>query len=765
MARKFVGIEQSEIAGANPFTDLGLKAFFSSNARADTTFGDLDGDGDLDLITGTYGWKIQYFENTGSNIAPAFTERTGDDNPISGVKRAMIARAQLVDLDGDGDLDLVSVLQNSRLVYYENTGTASEAVFTERTGSDNPFARFAAGSDPFRFVDLDGDGDQDMVYGSSGKKQLRYFENTGTASDPAFAERTGNLNPLPSFVNEKFNSRPAFSDVDGDGDQDLIVAYSVENVGERSLYFENVGTASRPNYVARPDETTVTNNGASADASIFAALATSDGQTQTSPQFADLDGDGFDDLVVGGNSTSDLGYGLSKHRIAVKTGEGQTTVGFKLNDYIKSGGEKATMFGFDGADYMVSEHRFTSMFGGNGNDILWIKSAANSAFGGGGDDHVVNKMSAMKGSDGGIVVNGGAGRDTLDLREMSGYTSEDAQGNLKWTDGPPILTTFELYGFEIYHGSDQASYGDVDGRDDVTVGNKSLTVDYEVYGYRGNDSFNLAAGNDFADGGKGDDTLRLHGGDDHGLGGDGNDVMLGHTGKDFLDGQGGKNAAHGGDHDDIVIINKDDVLRDGAVLYFTGGSGTDTLRVAKGAALKVGDFELHGFEVFEGNDGNDTVRILNAATFTTSLRFFGGGGNDFFKTGAGNDYQDGGTGNDTMNAGAGNDEIKGKGGNDFMLGLAGDDTIDFGTGNDVGTGGADADTFVFATGYQRDRINDFTKSDGDKIDLKGVTTVSSFSDLNIAQNGANTVINFGSGDVLTLRDVTASTLDAGDFIF
>ena len=49
------------------------------------SFADLDGDGDLDAVVGEAVGTLHYFENTGSAIAPAFTERTGAANPFNGV--------------------------------------------------------------------------------------------------------------------------------------------------------------------------------------------------------------------------------------------------------------------------------------------------------------------------------------------------------------------------------------------------------------------------------------------------------------------------------------------------------------------------------------------------------------------------------------------------------------------------------------------------------------------------------------------------------
>ena len=103
------------------------------------SFADLDGDGDLDAVVGELDGTLHYFENTGSAIAPAFTERTGAANPFNGVDVGVHGTPSFADLDGDGDLDAVVGEDRGNLHYFENTGSAIAPAFTERTGAANPF--------------------------------------------------------------------------------------------------------------------------------------------------------------------------------------------------------------------------------------------------------------------------------------------------------------------------------------------------------------------------------------------------------------------------------------------------------------------------------------------------------------------------------------------------------------------------------------------------------------------------------------------------
>ena len=58
-----------------------------------------------------------------------------------------------------------------------------------------------------------------MVIGES-FGTLKYYENTGTLIDPVYSERTGAVNPFDG-IDIGYGNRPAFGDIDGDGDQDL----------------------------------------------------------------------------------------------------------------------------------------------------------------------------------------------------------------------------------------------------------------------------------------------------------------------------------------------------------------------------------------------------------------------------------------------------------------------------------------------------------------------------------------------------------------
>ena len=157
--------------GSNdPFNDFFLDVGITSKP----TLADIDGDGDLDAIVGERFGSLKYWKNTGSNTNPVYVDQ-GANSPFDGINIGFYATPNLVDLDGDGDLDLIVGERDGNLNYYKNTGSTINPVYTQTGGVDNPFNGIDIGynSAP-TFADLDGDGDLDAIVGEQGGT-LKYF--------------------------------------------------------------------------------------------------------------------------------------------------------------------------------------------------------------------------------------------------------------------------------------------------------------------------------------------------------------------------------------------------------------------------------------------------------------------------------------------------------------------------------------------------------------------------------------------------------------
>ena len=201
-------------------------------------FADLDDDGDLDMISGEYEGAFTYFENIGGVfIRGTLPTLTGFNSNPGGYH----STPTFVDLDGDDDIDMVSGNGDGTFILYENENGS----FT-RNPPNNPLSNLSLSNDfsvytsAPAFADLDNDGDPDLVSGN-GDGTFQYFENI----DGIFEEKTGSENPFDGFSvgsisrNSRPNSAPTFVDLDGDGDLDLV---SGRGNGNTLVEFHNVSS-------------------------------------------------------------------------------------------------------------------------------------------------------------------------------------------------------------------------------------------------------------------------------------------------------------------------------------------------------------------------------------------------------------------------------------------------------------------------------------------------------------------------------------------
>ncbi|MEC9374541.1 MAG: FG-GAP-like repeat-containing protein, partial [Planctomycetota bacterium] len=204
---------------------------FSETQLEPTTLGplvivpvDLNSDGDLDLaLASFFDAGISWFDSNGMKGNDLdFTERIIDtaDTPF---ERATAMTA--ADMNEDGRPDLVAALREpDQVVWYKNNGGVTPG-FTRFTVSTD-----AAGVRSVQVVDLDGDGDMDVLASLSGPGEFVWYESTGGFNPTYTRHVIGRLKYVAWSATA--------ADIDGDGDMDVIGASDGDN---RVTFFENVG--------------------------------------------------------------------------------------------------------------------------------------------------------------------------------------------------------------------------------------------------------------------------------------------------------------------------------------------------------------------------------------------------------------------------------------------------------------------------------------------------------------------------------------------
>ncbi|MGY6216919.1 FG-GAP-like repeat-containing protein [Methylolobus aquaticus] len=301
-------------AGNFGLTDVGQSA--------SPTFGDLDGDGDLDALVGNVDGVTTFFRNTGTAAAPSFVAEAGNFG-LGDI--GLTASPTLADIDGDGDLDAFVGDFYGGTAFFRNTPpgitltqSGGGTAVTEGGAGDSytvvlksaPTAvvtvtlevtngQVATNVATLTFTPEDWNVAQTVtvtaVNDTVGEgRHTGVIRHTVTSADTgyaglavapvlvaisdddlaAFVARPGNF----GLDDVGFNARPTFVDIDADGDLDALVG---KRDGLTSLLL-NTGTATTPAFVLQAGKFGLTDVGNSA-----------------SPTFADIDNDGDLDAFVG----------------------------------------------------------------------------------------------------------------------------------------------------------------------------------------------------------------------------------------------------------------------------------------------------------------------------------------------------------------------------------------------------------------------------------------------------------------------------------
>jgi len=750
-----------DLDGTNGFSVDGV-AIQDDLGKDVSTAGDINGDGFDDILIGAFG-----VDTNGYNSGAAYVIFGSDENYPAAINVASldgnigfringefidsrtgwsVSNAGDVNNDGIDDIFISAphvgtTTGGSYIVFGTETGFPATLELALLDGSngfriENDVGDEASGMPVSAAGDVNGDGIDDIIMGSPGTDP--HGINSGSAY-VIFGKSTpfsGTLNL--STINGTNGFRidgslqgdflgsavSGAGDFNGDGFDDLIVG---------AKYADPNGHNSGAVYIVFGTNTGLP---ATLDVSILnykngfplEGLAGDDELGYSVSAAGDVNGDGFDDLIVAARG-ADANGSFSGSSYVIFGRASLVTEGTTGND---------TLFGTQFGDVIFALAGLDSVSGLAGNDVIHGDAGNDVLDGGDGNDTLEGNAGSdtLQGGNGNNSLDGGAENDSL----TAGYghdTLLGGDGNDTLTAGPGVNT------LDGGAGNDTANYAGASAGLTITLAPPHTQVgNFETYDTLF--SIENVIGSNF------NDTL---GGNDL------PNVLTGGGGTDFLVGLGGNDTLSGGDDNDFQLDGGlgNDIINGGAgldtVIYFGAASGV-TVNLATGQATGgFGNDTLIAIESVNGSAYNDTLtgdangNSLSGEAGNDSLA--GGAGDDFLYGGAGNDTVNGGNGtdmalfssfsgvtvdlriagaqvvggglgtdtlisieslsgsngNDALTGTTGNNTLNGVSGNDTLIGLAGldtlsggngNDTLNGGGGNDVLAGGGGIDTAIFS---------------------------------------------------------------------
>jgi hypothetical protein len=266
---------------------------------------DMNGSGVMDLVLGDISYNSLTLLMNGGAAPNLNSAMISQDNAFpsntTSVNQPVFPAGYHVDINNDGKRDLlvspastIGSENEKSVIYYSNSAADNAPVFNYEQNDflQGNMIEFGSGSYPV-FFDQNGDGLKDLLVsvqgsydGNSGNQvsKIAYYENTGTASSPQYTFVTDDFQNLSVLgISTGLNFYPTFGDLDGDGDEDMVLG---EYSGYNYLFF-NTGGA-----------------GNDAIFNTYTILEESDGTliidgVYPIPQLVDIDRDGDTDLILG----------------------------------------------------------------------------------------------------------------------------------------------------------------------------------------------------------------------------------------------------------------------------------------------------------------------------------------------------------------------------------------------------------------------------------------------------------------------------------
>jgi hypothetical protein len=375
---------------------------------------------------------------------------------------------------------------------------------------------------------------------------------------------------------------------------------------------------------------------------------------------------------------------------------------------------------------------------GGGNDLIYGSWGNDNIDGGAGNDLIY-------GGSGNDALAGGDGNDTFRVlgNKAAGFECYDTYTGGAGNDAIVAVGTQVDIGMTKFSVADSIETIDATG---ASVGARIVgdwnanTLDFSATTLTGNVVINGGGGNDTITGSAGNDVIEG--------GGWGNQTIDGGAGNDTIYADKGNDVVNGGAGNDTFRVTGNQCSNFEGWDKYAGGEGNDSI-IAFGGRVDI------GLTAFSAANGIETIDLSGLTGQGRILGDWTANTLDFSATTlVGHAVIDGGGGNDTITGSAGAEVIRG--------GDSGNDIINGKGGNDLLYGGNGKDIFVFDQQWGRDTVADY-RDNYDKLDMR-VSGAASFTDLIVTQVGVDTMVSFGSNEIV-LQGLNAHSINQADFMF